>query len=349
MAHIPDFHDPQRVGAIFYPDPLQIAAAAEAAALPPAAEDERRVQLLVVDMQIDFCHPQGTLYVPGAEDDIRRLIDFIFRNAEAITDIVCTLDSHLPFQIFHASWWVDEAGRHPEPLTIISLDEVQNGRWRPVVMPDYSLSYVQRLEEGAKKKLTIWPYHVLIGGIGNALDPSLWSVIMWHSLARKTQPTWLQKGRVPQSEHYSAIAPEIAIPDHPQGQKHTPLLDSVENADTLIIAGEAQSHCILETLDDLVVEFRDQPDVLRNMYVLIDCMSPVVHPAIDFGAIAERRFAQIAELGVNFVTSTDVYLSGHPSSGAPAQPADSMVQVSGLQRMGQWDRRMVSEETPSPE
>lgn len=337
MATVPEFYDPQRVGTLYYPDPHAIAAGAEDAALPPAASDAEKVQLLLVDMQIDFCHPQGTLYVPGAEDDIRRTVRFIFRHAESITEIIGTLDSHLPFQIFHAAWWVDEQGRHPDPLTIISQEDVASGRWRPVVMPEHSVDYVRQLEEHAKKQLTIWPYHVLMGGIGNALDPTLWSVVMWHSLARATQPTWMPKGRVPHSEHYSAIQPEIDIPDHPQGQKHAGLLRAIRDADAFFIAGEAQSHCVLETLEDLVLEFEDEPDTLGKLYVLKDCMSPVVHPEVDFGAIAERRFADFAEKGVNFVASTDDIPVLRAAAGR-AETAGEAVTVSGLQRMAEWER-----------
>lgn len=338
MATVPDFYDAQRVGTLFYPDPDAVADGAQAASLPPAATDARNVQLLLVDMQIDFCHPQGTLYVPGAEDDIRRTASFIFRHAEHITDIICTLDSHLPFQIFHAAWWADEQGRHPDPLTIISQEEVAEGRWRPLVMPEHSRNYVRKLEEQAKKKLTIWPYHVLMGGIGNALDPALWSVVMWHSLARATQPTWMPKGRVPHSEHYSAIQPEIDIPQHPQGQKHAGLLHAVREADAFFVAGEAQSHCVLETLEDLIVEFEDEPETLAKIYVLKDCMSPVVHPEVDFGAIAERRFADFADMGVNFIASTeDVPILSAADSRREAT-AEEQAKVSGLQRMAKWER-----------
>ena len=38
--------------------------------------------------------------MPGALGDIRRTIEFIYRNAERITHISCSLDSHLPRQIF---------------------------------------------------------------------------------------------------------------------------------------------------------------------------------------------------------------------------------------------------------
>lgn len=338
MATAPEFYDPQRVGTLFYPNPDAIAAGAADASLPPAASDTRNVQLLLVDMQIDFCHAQGTLYVPGAEDDIRRLADFVFRHAPQITEIICTLDSHLPYQIFHAAWWVDEQGQHPAPLTIIAHDDVKAGRWRPVVMPEHSVEYVRKLEEQAQKKLTIWPYHVLMGGIGNALDPALWSVVMWHSLARSTQPTWMPKGRVPHSEHYSAIQPEVDIPQHPQGQKHSGLLQAIRQSDAFFIAGEAQSHCVLETVEDLVVEFSDEPDTLQKIYVLKDCMSPVVHPDIDFGAIAERRFADFADMGVNFVASTDEIPVLRSDAARRTDGAEEATTVSGLQRMADWER-----------
>ncbi len=337
MNTIHHFYDERQVGTIFYPDMARIAAAAEMASMPPAAADQKKVCLLLIDMQVDFCHAQGSLNVPGSEDDIRRVCQFIGRYAEKITDIICTLDSHLPYQIFHAAWWLDADGRPPDPFTLIDASDVREGRWRARVMPQQSLQYVEALENEAKKKLTIWPYHVLIGGVGNSLDPSLWSVVMWHALARKSQPTWLEKGRVPHSEHYSAIQPEIDIPVHPQGKKHIGLLNTLRGADAIFMAGEAQSHCVLETLEDIVTEFGDNSQRLGRIYVLQDCMSPVVHPEIDFGAIAERRFADFAALGVNFVSSTDsLPILEAATHDAPEETDDDT--VAGLQRMGQWER-----------
>lgn len=334
-AAIPSFYDPEQVGTLFYPDAAAVSQAATTAKLPPAAEDGRSVTLLLIDMQIDFCHPQGALFVPGAPDDIRRVNDFIFRHAAQITHIVCTLDSHLPFQIFHPPWWVDENGRHPAPLTLISADDVAAGKWRPTVMPEFSRQYVRQLEDQARKTLTIWPYHVLIGGLGNALDPALHSVVMWHSLARKTQPAWLVKGRVPQSEHYSAIQPEIAIPDHPQGGKHAGFLQTIREADVVFVAGEAESHCVLETLHDLVRNFEDDPKQLQKIYVLQDCMSAVQHPDIDFHALAQQQFADFADAGVNFVKSTDAFdFLAEGKTAVPSSPAP----VAHLHMMAEWER-----------
>lgn len=329
----PDFYEPSQVGTLFYPDMAAIAAAAEAADLPPAAADKHTTLLLLVDMQIDFCHEAGALYVPGALRDIERVNNFIFRYGRYLTRTIATLDSHLPFQIFHAAWWADADGNHPEPLTIIAADEVDDGTWRPLVMPDFSRRYVRRLEERSKKQLTIWPYHVLIGGMGNALDPALWSVVMWHALARKTQPTWLLKGRVPHSEHYSAVQPEVDITDHPQGIKHHAFLNSLALADTIILAGEAESHCVLETLTDIAAEFADEPEQLEKIYVLEDCTSPVQHPDVDFHALAQEQFARFADQGIHFVNSTD---EAWPFLGQETAVLPEPVPIIDLQTMGQW-------------
>jgi len=256
-------------------------------------------------MQVDFCHEDGSLYVPGAIGDIQRTIEFIYNNAERITNITCSLDSHLPHQIFHPAWWADANGNHPAPFTLISYDDIKNGKWRPLVAPVQSTNYVKKLEQDAKKTLTIWPYHVMIGSIGNALDPELFTAVMWHSIARKTQPIWLTKGSIPLTEHYSIIQPEVPVPNHPMGGKNKAFLDTLSDADIVVVAGEAESHCVLETVEDLVEDFSTKPDALQKIYFLRDCTSPVLHPDVDFHGIAIKRFAEFEKQGVNFIDSTD--------------------------------------------
>ena len=74
------------------------------------------------------------------------------------------------FQIFHPAWWVDADRKHPPPFTIISAEDVEAGKWRPLFKADWSVQYVNRLQQYAKKQLTIWPYHVPIGaGIGKVM------------------------------------------------------------------------------------------------------------------------------------------------------------------------------------
>jgi nicotinamidase-related amidase len=304
MASFPDFYDPSRIGTLFYPDVSTIAAHAQLAGLPSAEQDTTRVLLLIIDMQVDFCHEEGTLHVPGALDDVKRLIEFVYRNAERISHITCSLDSHYPFQIFHPAWWLDTDGNHPVPFTIISSEEVEQGKWQPLFKVEWSTRYVKRLQEGAQKQLTIWPYHTPIGAVGNALDPELWSAVFWHSIARKSQPTWWTKGSIPQTEHYSILKPEIEVSQEPQGTLSTDFIEALADYDYLVIAGEAASHCVLETAEDLVNVFRDRPDQLERIHILKDCTSPVIHPDVDFRAIVEEHFAQYEKLGLRFIDSS---------------------------------------------
>lgn len=304
MNNFPDFYNPHRIGTLFYPDKAAIAAAALETNFTPAAADKFKTHLVIIDMQVDFCHQQGSLNVPGSLGDIQRLTEFIYRNAGILTNITCSLDSHLPFQIFHPAWWADAAGNHPAPFTLITWEDIKQGKWRPLIAPAASTNYVKQLEKQAKKQLTIWPYHVMIGSVGNMLDQELWSAIFWHALARKSQPAWLTKGSIPLTEHYSIIQPEVPVPDHPLGGKNKAFLDTLAEADAIVIAGEAESHCVLETVEDIVEDFGSDPETLRKIYFLRDCTSPVLHPDIDFHAIALARFAEFARMGVNFIDST---------------------------------------------
>jgi nicotinamidase/pyrazinamidase len=305
MENLPPFYSPQRIGSIFHPDTSAISAQAAAARLTPAGDDRTRTHLLIVDMQVDFCHTNGSLYVPGAGGDLQRLIEFIFHHAEHITDITCSLDSHIPYQIFHPAWWADAEGNHPPPFTIITDAEVLNGRWHPLLEPEWSTQYTLKLQERARKELTIWPYHCLSGSIGQVLDPELFSAVLWHTLARKSQLTWWPKGNIPKTEHYSIVQPEIPVPEHPQGKKNLDFLRLLKASDYIFIAGEAESHCVLETVEDLVEDCAAQPEVLQRIYILQDCTSPIRHPQIDYEALTHKRFADIARRGIHFVNSTD--------------------------------------------
>ena len=82
MNDLPTFYDPQRIGTLFYPDMATISAAASTTTFNPVTDNDPTILLVIVDMQVDFCHPQGSLYINGAEGDIQRLIEFISRYAD---------------------------------------------------------------------------------------------------------------------------------------------------------------------------------------------------------------------------------------------------------------------------
>ena len=84
--------------------------------LSSAEEDTERVALVLVDYQHDFVDPSGTLYVPGSQEDVSRFLAWFYANAQRITSIYASLDTHLPFQIFYGSWWLNpQTGEHTRP------------------------------------------------------------------------------------------------------------------------------------------------------------------------------------------------------------------------------------------
>ena len=296
---LPPHWNPARVGEVWRVPYAQREAEATAWAeryeVRPAAEDARRIGLLLVDMQNTFCTPGFELFVPGAPADSRRLCKFLYRNLGAITQIIPTLDTHKAMQVFHAAWLVDENGKHPAPYTVVSADDVERGVWRPVdpTEQDSLLSYVRSLEAGGRYKLTVWPYHAMLGSIGHALVSAIDEAVFFHGIARQVAPQFEIKGNDPHTEHYSVLGPEVG------GRRNTELVDLLQTFHAVVIAGQAKSHCVEWTVSDLL---EDLP--ADRVYLLEDCTSPVVVPgAADFTDEANWAFARFADRGVNIVNS----------------------------------------------
>lgn len=301
----PQFYQESNVGRLYAPDMVRVVDEGRAAGLSRADDDTRRVILVLVDAQVDFIHTDGALSVPGAVEDTQRTIEWIFRNAHRLTTIAASLDSHVPIQIFYPTWWADADGRHPAPYTPIESADVRAGRWRPLYETVWSVEYVERLEEQAKKELMIWPYHTLIGTVGHSITPALYEAVAYHTAARRTQPIFLHKGSIPKTEHYSMLEPEVKVPDQPLGNLNTDFLEMLAEYDEVYIAGQAKSHCVLETVTSTMRYFGDRPDVIQKLRVLIDATSSVAHPDIDFDAIANHALGQYANLGLKLVRTTD--------------------------------------------
>jgi nicotinamidase-related amidase len=326
---VPAHFDPETVGEVWRVPYEERARHAEAWArehgLRPGAEDTFRICLVAVDVQNTFCIPGYELFVggrsgSGAVDDNRRLCDFLYRNVDAVTQIVPTLDTHQAMQIFHAIWLVDDEGRHPQPYTLVSAAEVEAGRWQvdPAVAEglgldmDYArrhlLHYTRALEASGKYRLTIWPYHAMLGGIGHALVSAVEEAIFFHTIARRSQPDFQPKGRSPLTEHYSVLGPEVTHgPDGELlGDRNSPLLEKLMAFDAVVIAGQAKSHCVAWTVDDLLGSRQlREGGLAEKVYLLEDCTSPVVVPGADYTDEADAAFARFAEAGMHVVRSTE--------------------------------------------
>ncbi len=303
--NFPDFYNARRVGELYIPNTSGAVDSGRSAGLSRSDEDETRIILLLVDIQVDFVHVDGALSVPGAVEDTRRTIEWIYEHAGRLTTIAASLDSHVPLQIFSPTWWADANGRHPDPFTVISSDDVAQGAWTPLYEQGWSHTYVQQLEDAARKQLMIWPYHTLIGTPGHSLTPALYEAITYHTAARQSQPVFLSKGSLPETEHYSIMEPEVKLPNMKHGGLNMNFLDMLAGYDRVYIAGQAKSHCVLETTTSMMRYFANTPEIISKLYFLRDCTSSVAHPEIDLDAIADETLQRYAEQGLQLVSSQD--------------------------------------------
>lgn len=327
---IPQFYRPERVGEVWrvpYEERARDARGwAKDFGLRPAAQDAFKVWLLLVDVQNTFCIPDFELFVAGrsgqgAVEDNRRLVEFIYRNLDLITQISATMDTHQAMQIFHALFLVDAEGNHPAPYTQVTDDDVQAGRWRfnPALASRFGITaeygqellrhYTRELAARGKYTLTIWPYHAMLGGIGHALVSAVEEAIFFHTVARLSQPYFEIKGDRPFTENYSVIGPEVERGPRGEtlGERNPRFLQMLKEMDMLIVAGQAKSHCVAWTVEDLLRDIQaTDPALADKVYLLEDCTSPVAVPGVvDYTEEAEAAFARFAAAGMHRVRSTD--------------------------------------------
>ncbi|MBF0567101.1 MAG: isochorismatase [Nitrospirae bacterium] len=331
----PPHFDPSKAGQLWRVPYQQRASEARAWAklhdIRSMVTDRPRICLMPIDVQNSFCLPDFELFVAGrsgrgAIDDNVRLCEFIYRNMAVITEIAPTMDTHTAMQIFHEVFWINDKEEHPPPMTIISVCDVETGKWR--INPDvaanlpenlksgdysslrqYALHYVKKLEASGKYPLVIWPYHAMLGGVGHALVSIVEEALFFHNFARHSQTGFEIKGGNPLTEHYSVLSPEVLddVDGKPIALKNTRFSKKLLDFDAVIIAGQAKSHCVAWTIADLLGEIMFQdPKLVKKVYLLEDCTSAVVVPGVvDFTEQAEDAFKKFAAAGMNVVKSTE--------------------------------------------
>ncbi|MDZ4873444.1 MAG: hypothetical protein CLLPBCKN_002840 [Chroococcidiopsis cubana SAG 39.79] len=327
---IPPHFAPEKVGEVWRVPYQQRAAAAREWAkkyqIQPASADKTQVCLLLIDIQNTFCIPSFELFVggqsgTGAVEDNRRLCEFIYRNLGVISAIAPTLDTHTAMQIFHPILWINQDGEHPTPsATNITPTDIEQGIWQvnPAVayslkldysmLQKHALHYVNQLSQHGKYPLTVWSYHSMLGGIGHALVSAVEEAVFFHCIARDSQTQFEIKGNNPLTENYSVLRPEVldGADGKPIAQKNSRLIQQLLEFDAVIIAGQAKSHCVAWTVDDLLTEIQQvDPSLAQKVYLLEDCTSAVVVPGVvDYTEQANAAFQRFTDAGMQIVKST---------------------------------------------
>lgn len=336
VCAIPGFYNPANaLDPAYRPDPVMLLEEASRARkfqkISGYNADAKKVFLLVIDNQKDFCFapPFGSLYVAGAEQDSQRLAEFIYRNIATITQIIPTMDTHMPWQIFFPEFHVDSYGNYPASGTSISSADYKTGKWQPNPLlggnpadnAGYVIHYCEELERAGKYSLMIWPHHCLVGTPGHTLVGTFEEALLYHSFLRGSPNKPELKGSNQLTEHYSVLRPEVATLKSGAAiggaQKNTKLIKELMDADMVIITGQAKSHCLAWTISDLLNEIMVQDKTLvEKVYLLEDCTSPVIIPGVaDFTTQADQAFAEFDKAGMHVVKSTDPIASWPGVSG----------------------------------
>jgi nicotinamidase/pyrazinamidase len=277
----------------------------------------QKIHLLLIDPQNDFCdipadaHPANpmvlgeriapALPVPGAHDDMMRVAALIKRIGNKLHDVHVTLDSHNPLDIAHPSWWRNAKGDFPAPFTVITVDDVVNGVWRarnPRAQA-HSLEYVKTLAANARYLLIIWPEHCLIGSWGHNVHSAVAASLNDWARDRMEVVDYVTKGSNALTEHYSAVQAEVPDSSDPSTMLNSRLIKTLADADIILIAGEALSHCVASTVRDIADNFGEEN--IKKMVLLTDCASSVS----GFEHLGTQFVEDMKLRGMQVATSTD--------------------------------------------
>ncbi|MGM9424717.1 cysteine hydrolase [Hydrogenophaga sp. MI9] len=276
-----------------------------------------RSTLLIIDPQNDFCDlPEGwratdplrgataapALPVPGAHADMLRLAALIDAAGDALDRIVVTLDSHQRVDIAHPTFWQTGEGRGVNPFTPITATQVRAGAYRPrdaAALPR-TLAYLDALEQAGRYTLMVWPVHCEIGSWGHNVHAAVKAAYNRWEERRLAVVQKVTKGENPWTEHYSAMQAEVPDPSDADTQLNTALIASLDQADRIVIAGEASSHCVKATVEHLAQHLPSRR--LDKLVLVTDAMSPVS----GFEAQAQAFLADLQRQGARLATCADV-------------------------------------------
>jgi nicotinamidase-related amidase len=302
----------------------------------PNEKDKRimamKAHLIIVDPQNDFCvaddgkGDRGTLVVPGGDKDMIRVAAMIRRLGGKLDDIHVTMDSHRPIDISHPKWWkrvgdgampapFTPLGIHPDGKRIVRVDfstgaPVFTDEEYTTYLPTMSnkggptgkgsFGYLEALAANNRYTHVIWPEHCLIGSWGHGVVPELHAALCEWERNEFAQVDYVTKGSNPWTEHFSGVKAEVPDPSDPDSQINTRLITTLENADIIVVAGEALSHCVASTVRDVASSFAD-PRYVEKIVLLTDATSNVA----GFDWLGDAFMKDMTAKGMKTATTVD--------------------------------------------
>jgi nicotinamidase-related amidase len=277
----------------------------------------RHIALLIIDPQNDFCDlPEDwrgkdpvrnaavapALPVTGAHADMLRLADLIDAGGAGLSRITVTLDSHQRYDIAHPTFWEAGDGGAVGPFTAITAAQVRAGSYRPrdPAALSRTLAYLDALEQAGRYTLMVWPVHCEIGSWGHNVHPAVKAAYNRWEDQRLGVVQKITKGTNPWTEHYSALQAEVPDATDPDTQLNRDLIAQLDEAELIVIAGEASSHCVKATTEHIAQHLPSRQ--LNKLLLVTDAMSPVA----GFEAQAQAFLDGMQRQGARLATCAQV-------------------------------------------
>ena len=259
-------------------------------------------KLLIIDPQNDFCDIRGaSLPVAGANQDMVRLAGFIAAHQTQLDGIAVTLDSHASVAVERTTFWVTAAGVPVEPFTFITEADVAAGTYQPRNAESTSKvrSMLQQLAGSGRAGLVVWPVHCVTGTWGHNIHTTVADQLQKWEIARQRPVRKVLKGEYPLSEHFGVFEADAPDPQVPSTQFNTALArELTQGVELLLLAGEASSHCVAASFDQLTHYLDQQAKVPPRLVLLRDCMSPVS----GFDVLAHQFFLRAKAWGADVMS-----------------------------------------------
>lgn len=261
--------------------------------------------LLIIDPQNDFCDlPQAALPVPGADADMQRLAGWLQRYGARLNAITVTLDSHASVAVERPTFWQSAQGEAVAPFTLITAADVKVGTWlaRDPSLTPRVLAMLQQLSARGRPGVLVWPVHCVTGTWGHNIHSALAEQLQNWEFLRQRAVRKVLKGEYPLSEHFGVFEAEVPFDDVASTQFNSALAAYVtQEVDVLLLAGEASSHCVAASFDQLARYLAQRGGPRPRIVLLRDCMSAVP----GFEADAEAFFARARAFGAELLSNAE--------------------------------------------
>jgi len=288
----------------------------------------RTVDLVVIDPQNSFCKVveasqqqvlhDGELCVAGAWEDMNRVAGLVNRLGSKLNDIHVTMDSHHQLHVAHPIWWKDSSGRRPNPFTIMREENgtIVGSRFDPntsgfVDIGEFvcfspsahkrTLEYLKALKAANRYPHVVWPPHCLIGTSGHNIVPQLMEALLKWEIDNFAAVDVVTKGSNYYVEHFSAVRAEVVDPKDSTTQLNSDFIAVLMEADEILFAGEAGSHCLANTVRDIANEFKANDEFIKKCVLLTDGTSPVT----GFEGLQSQFISDMTARGMKSATCAD--------------------------------------------